>query len=151
MYTHTHTHIHTYIYLVKLAVKVNDQIENALNLIVSTAEQSGNMKKGLKQTIFKTVSTLQNLFVKLKVSRDSKTTEISKLEMHVIKMQAELAECSGKNAKAHGTPSLIHCHEPADIDGQGARHAFSYLLSRTRWDDSEESGATWWQGRKALL
>jgi hypothetical protein len=47
-----------------MAEVVGEQIENALNLIVSTTEQSGNMKKELKKTIFETVSTLKTLFVK---------------------------------------------------------------------------------------
>ena len=42
-------------------------IEVALNKIVNTTEQSGNMRKELKKTIYETVSTLMNLFVTLKV------------------------------------------------------------------------------------
>ena len=48
-----------------MADDVSESIENALNITVSTAERSGNIKKELKQTIFETVSTLRNLFVKL--------------------------------------------------------------------------------------
>jgi polyhydroxyalkanoate synthesis regulator phasin len=87
-----------------MADEVGDQIENALNLIVSTKEQSGNMKKGLKQRIFETVSTLRELFVKLMATGDSKTNEISKLTEQVTKMKAELQQCSGtqaKNAERH--------------------------------------------------
>jgi archaellum component FlaC len=84
-----------------MADKVSEGIEDALNLIVSTTERSRNMKKELKQTIFETVSTLRNLFVKLKCSRDSISTEISELEMQVTKIKAELEECSGKNAERH--------------------------------------------------
>jgi len=46
-----------------MAKVVGKQIENALNLIVSTTEQSGNTKV-LKKTIFETVSNLRTLFVK---------------------------------------------------------------------------------------
>jgi hypothetical protein len=70
--------------------------------------------KGLKRTIFETVSTLRKLFVKLRVSRDSKTTEISKTEMQGTKMKADLEECSVKYAKGHGTLYTVHCQEPAD-------------------------------------
>ena len=49
-----------------MADEVDDGIENALNLVVLKKERSGNIKKDLKQTIFETVSTLRNLFVKLK-------------------------------------------------------------------------------------
>ena len=48
------------------------------------------MKKGLKQTIFETVSTLRELFVKLMATGDRKTNEISKLTEQVTKMKAEL-------------------------------------------------------------
>jgi hypothetical protein len=41
--------------------EVGDQIENALSFIGSTTEQSGNMRKELKQTIFETVSNLRTL------------------------------------------------------------------------------------------
>jgi len=59
------------------------------------------MKKVLKKTIFVTVSTVRNLFVKIRDRRDSKTTDISKLEIEVTKLKAELEECSGKHAKEH--------------------------------------------------
>jgi hypothetical protein len=62
------------------------------------------MKKWLKQSIFETLSTLRNPFVKLRVSRGSKTTEISNLGMEVTKMKTELEKCSGKHAKEHRTP-----------------------------------------------
>ena len=41
-------------------------IEEALNEIVKTTEKDGNMKKELKETIYENVSTLRNLFVKMK-------------------------------------------------------------------------------------
>jgi len=43
----------------KMADNVNEGIENALNVIVSTTGSSGNMKKELKSTIFDTVSNLR--------------------------------------------------------------------------------------------
>jgi 3-methyladenine DNA glycosylase Tag len=61
MYTQIHM-MDTY----KMADEVEDQVENAVNLVVSTTEQSSNMRKALKQKIFETVSTLRSLFVKLK-------------------------------------------------------------------------------------
>jgi len=48
----------------KMADDVNEGIENALNVIVSTTGSSGNMKKELKTTIFDTVSNLRKLFAK---------------------------------------------------------------------------------------
>jgi hypothetical protein len=70
----------------------SEGIENALNIIVSTAERSGNMKKESKQTIFETISTLKNLFVKLEDNRDGKSNTISELAGRVSKMKAELEE-----------------------------------------------------------
>jgi hypothetical protein len=100
-----------------MADEVSDGIEDALNLIVNTTEQSGNMKKGLKEIIFQTVSTLRKLFVKLKDNRDSKSAEISKLEKQVNTMKAQLEERCGRNAMDHGMPSVIHNYEP---DGTAA-------------------------------
>ena len=57
---------------------MGEEIEEALQLIVSSAEQSVKMKKELKQTILDTVSTLRDLIVKLHVSRVSKTDELNK-------------------------------------------------------------------------
>ena len=90
-----------------MAVELCDQIKSAVDRVVSTTEQSGNTTKVHKQIFFVIVCTIQKLFVKLRDSRDSKTTEIGKLEMQVIKMKAELEECSDKNFKVYGTPSLI--------------------------------------------
>jgi len=93
--------------------ELSDEIENALNLRVNTTEQTRNMRKGLKQIIFETVSTLRNLFVKLKDYRDSKSVEISKLEEQVNTMKAQLEEYCSNKAKDCGTPSVIHTYEPA--------------------------------------
>jgi hypothetical protein len=121
MYVHTYTHIHTYIktyihihtyihpyihtYTSKMAEVVGEQIENALNLIVSTTDQSGNIKKELKKTIFGTVSNLRTLF-KLRASGDSKTSEVSKLTEQVTKLEAQLQQGSGTQARGHRTPSI---------------------------------------------
>jgi hypothetical protein len=110
----------------KMADEVGDQTENALNLIVSTTEQSGNMKKGLKQTIYETISTLRDLFVKIRASRDSKTTEIDKLAKQVTIMKAELEQCNGKYAKEHRTPSTIYGTEPGDR--MAREHGTPYLI-----------------------
>ena len=53
-----------------VAMAVEEEIENALNLVVSTVEQSGNMRKALKEKIFETLSALRKLFVKIKISSD---------------------------------------------------------------------------------
>jgi hypothetical protein len=65
-----------------MAYDVGEGIEEFLNLVVTT-ERSGNMKKLLKQTIYDTVSTIGNVFVKLKNNCDKKSSIISGLEVEV--------------------------------------------------------------------
>jgi len=93
---------------------------------VSTTERSGNMKKGLKQKVFETASTLTKLIVKLTDSRYSKTSAVSELEARVSKMKAEVDACRGRNAEVHGGPSLTRRQKPAgmtarDVAPSGSR------------------------------
>jgi hypothetical protein len=44
-----------------MANEVTQNIEEALNKIVNTTDQSGNMRKELKKTIFETVSTEESI------------------------------------------------------------------------------------------
>ena len=60
--------------------RVTRDIEAALNKIVNTNEQSGNMRKELKKTIYETVSTLRNLFVTLKGQLEEGKSENERLE-----------------------------------------------------------------------
>jgi len=55
--------MHTY---GKMDEEVNQNTKNALNKIVNTTDQRGNMRKKLKKSIFETVSTLRNLFNEMK-------------------------------------------------------------------------------------
>jgi len=90
----------------KMADDMSEGIDNALNLVVNTVERSGNMKKELKETIYETVSSLRNLFAKLKDSRDSKLHTISDLEGRVTTMKAELQVYRKANNKVYRAPSL---------------------------------------------
>jgi len=94
-----------------MAEEAEDQVENALNMVVSTVEQSSNMRKTLKQKIFETVSTLRTLFAKLKDSGNRKTSEIEKLTKQVDEMGTELKLCRDKLVKVHRAPSLGETHE----------------------------------------
>ena len=76
-----------------MADVAEDQVENALNLVVCTVEQSNNMRKTLKQKIFDTISTLHTLFAKLKDSGIRKTSEIHNLTKQVDEMGKELKMC----------------------------------------------------------
>ena len=90
-----------------MADDVIQGIETALNTIASTKELSGNMKKELKNIIFKTVNTLRKLFVKLKDMYDCKTKTISELETLVANTKADHDETRNRTARGHGAPSLI--------------------------------------------
>ena len=105
---------------------MEDQVENALNLVVSTTEQSSNTRKALKQKIFETVSTLRSLFVKLKESGDRKTSEIIKLTKQVGDMETELQQCREKQVKDHRTPSLAGTTE---LDTGDRKHGTSSTAS----------------------
>jgi hypothetical protein len=80
---------------------------------VLTIERSGNMKKGLKQTIFETASTLRNLFVKMKNNCEVKSSKISELKAEVAKAITELQRFTDKAVKVQGAPSVIPSQEPA--------------------------------------
>ena len=65
-----------------MAEDVNEGIENALNVIVSTTGSSGNMKKELKN-IFDSVSNLRKLFPKLIETNENNNRKITQLEKMV--------------------------------------------------------------------
>lgn len=92
---------------------MGDEIEGALQLIVSSIEQSAKMKRELKKTILDTVSTLRDLIVKLHVSSESKTDEISNLARQVAGLKTQLEESRQRTAKVLGTPSSDKTHELA--------------------------------------
>ena len=56
-----------------MADTVSEDIQATLNKTVTTADQSANMMKDLKKTIFQTVSNLRNLFTELMGIKDEKT------------------------------------------------------------------------------
>ena len=103
-----------------MADEVDEGIENALNLVVLPTERSGNMKKDLKRTTFETVSTLRNLFVKLKNNCEVKSSKISDLEAEMTEAKTELQRFTDKSVKVQGAPSVIPSQEPAGPSVHGA-------------------------------
>jgi len=79
-----------------MADEADEGIENALSLVVLTTERSGNMKKDSKQTIFETVITLRNLFIKLKNNCDEKSSKTSEVEAEVTKVKTELQRLTSR-------------------------------------------------------
>jgi len=59
------------------------QIENALNMIVNTADKSGNVKNELKKTIHEAVSNLRKLTYVLKSNLLEKTEENNQMRDEV--------------------------------------------------------------------
>lgn len=89
-----------------MAVGVGDEFEDALNLVVSTLEQSSNIRKALKENFLETVRTLRQLFVKIKISGDRKISEINNLTKNLSKLETEFNSCREKQTKVHQKPSL---------------------------------------------
>jgi len=79
-----------------MADEADEGIENALSLVVLTTERSGNMKKDSRQTIFETVITLRNLFIKLKNNCDEKSSKTSEVEAEVTKVKTELQRLTSR-------------------------------------------------------
>jgi len=89
-----------------MAEDVNEGIENALSVIVSTTGSSGNMKKELK-TIFDTVSTLRKLFVKLIDTNESYARLITELEQQVANTNAVTGEGTERANNYIAVPSSV--------------------------------------------
>jgi len=78
-------------------VEVTRSIEEALNIIVNTTDKSRNMKKELKKAIYKTVSTLRNLFIKMKVMLEEGTKQKHQTDKEINAMKTELDACKKNN------------------------------------------------------
>jgi hypothetical protein len=52
-------------------------VEDALNVLVSVTEKSGNLRSDLRKDILKAVSNLRSEFAKLKSEVEEKTTSLS--------------------------------------------------------------------------
>jgi len=94
-----------------MAEAVEVEIENALSLVVSTAEQSTQHEEIAEGKIFDTATTLRQLFVKIKISGDRNLSEISNLTKKVSKLETELQSCREKQAEVQQTPSVNDINE----------------------------------------
>ena len=73
--------------------EVARRIEEALNEILKTTDKSRNMKKELKKTIYENVSTLRNLFVKMKEKLEEKMRLKEKMDNENNTLKTELDVC----------------------------------------------------------
>ena len=113
IYTHTHTYIHDGW---QDGDAVSEDIQAVLYKIVTTADQSANMRKDLKKTFFQTVSNLRNLFTGLMGIIDEKTGLVIRNDTEN-KVKAEIAACRREVAKAHTETSNVREEPP----GHGSR------------------------------
>jgi uncharacterized protein (DUF3084 family) len=95
-----------------MADDVSEGITAALDKIVTTADQSANMRKDLKKTIFQTVSNLRNLFAELRLIIDEKTKLIKDNETENNKVKADLAACRQEVTKARTETSIDRGEKP---------------------------------------
>ena len=79
--------------MAELEVKRN--IEEALNIIVDKTNKSGNMKKELNKTIYETVSTLRNLFIKMKVILEEGTKQKHQADKKLTQLKQTLMHAEG--------------------------------------------------------
>ena len=77
--------------------EVARSIEEALNKIVSTTDQSGNVRKELKKAIYENVSTLRNLFVKLQATLKEGTRQKEQTDRETQAREAEIDACRRDN------------------------------------------------------
>ena len=91
-----------------------EKIENALNVVVTTTDQSTNMRKTLKETIYQTVSTLRQLFSKLTISSEQKLNEINNLTKKINTLEAELLSYKEQHNKRQQAPSIDSKDEQGD-------------------------------------
>jgi len=94
------------------------------------------MKKELKQAIFDSVSTLRDLYVQLKTSRDNKSQTIIDLEGQVASMKADLKAVGGFMVKVYSVISRSASQKLAwvtakaiDPPGGGRRKLYSEVLA----------------------
>ena len=97
------------------------------------------MKKELKNTIAKTVSTLRKLLVKLKDISENKTKAISDLETAVSKTRAQCEDGRAKYNKGRAAPSSITSEEPVGSRAQG--HAAPSVIISREPGGSRDQGA----------
>jgi len=73
-----------------MADDVSQQVEDALNMIVKLTNESGNLKKDLRNSIHEKVSELRNLIYIIKDNLNEKISENDLLQNEVKEMKKSL-------------------------------------------------------------
>ena len=82
-----------------MAYDVLQGIKDALNKIVNTTDQSGNMKKELKKNIYKKLSTLRNLVNSMQVLLEEEIRQRTQTEKENSALKTELEASRRDNKK----------------------------------------------------
>ena len=102
-----------------MADEVTRSIEDALNKIVNTTDQSGNMRKKLKKNIYETVITLRNLFIKMTAMLEQGTRQKIRTEKEINAIKRELEVCRRTNTTVKlETPSDREKELPKTVSRQ---------------------------------
>ena len=91
-----------------MADKDNEAIECAFKNLVGITERSKNLKRELKDEIFKHVSTLRNIFVKMGKTITERNDENNKLALEVSKMKEQLDFMKSRYPAVQDTYSQLH-------------------------------------------
>lgn len=89
-----------------MADTTKEDLESALQILVSVTELSKNLKKELKKQILESVSTIRNVFVKLENDLALKDAKNNELCSEVKKLEAELQNSDRLGTSTTGTQVL---------------------------------------------
>jgi hypothetical protein len=90
-----------------MAENEDQQVEDALDKLVSINDKRGNLRTDMRQDILESVSTLKKLFAKMKTQLEYKSEENKKLREEVMKIMEETERTRGQPTR-QVTPSLDH-------------------------------------------
>jgi len=77
--------------------EVARRIDEALNKILTTTDQSGNMRKEMKKNMYENVSILRNLFVKMQATVEEVRRQKDQTENEAQAMEAKLDSFTANN------------------------------------------------------
>jgi len=121
-----------------MADEANEQLEIALDTLLSITGKSGNLRKDLKRDIVDSVSTLRNIFVNLKNSAEEQMAKIGHLQSEVKEAKAELQQRRAVALSIRLPPprdrsekNLADCAKHVLPSVGGARKLYSLLTSES--------------------
>ena len=98
--------------MTKMADDVNQQAEDTLNKTVKLTNESGNLKKELRNSIHEKVSELRNLIYIIKDNLNDKISENNLLQNEVKEMKKTLEAERTTQAEGQLATSMYNTQEP---------------------------------------